>query len=1077
MAERSQGLETTALWRAYREKMSSDEGRMAWVKNVYESSVAYLGDVRRIFKNYTLHDGVHVKNVLDAMGGLLGDWIGKLSEGEMELLILAACMHDLGMVYTDEEQEFAFSNERACQEFLREYGPELLGCEPEEWPEDMRQWYLRTLHPFRIPEVLQNEEWRELVEGWPIRVVPQKCVLAVCQAHGEEPRELPIHENLEYLAASDADPLFCTLLLRLADLLDFDDTRAPRVLYGYAAHQGKSREEWQKHQSSAGFVYPLSPSREELPYKARCKTPVIEHAVRHFLDWVDEELYQCAGLQRHCRPGWRQEFPFPRAVLRKEIESEGYLSGDFCLTMDQERILHLLMGENLYDNRDVFVRELLQNAIDATLLRGEMDASFIPEEARIDFWEWNDREGNVWFRIDDYGTGMTLGMLQRYFLKVGNSYYTSQEMKRDLQDHGQRKEFYGISRFGIGFLSCFLCGDFVEVSTLYFDPGKNRREGTSAGYAQGTSYGIRLQVTGLKGYYTIRSQAERHRTEDSFPRPDFFGKENQGFLERHGYRAKPGTSIAVRLDPGKLGVLNLQETVEKYLCGARMPVYYNHKRLGRTCGEAMKIVHGLAGERVYELSLKEKKKWDETFPAVRGNYPRLVQTMIPLDAGENRILPDLSGVLVKYEVRFERKLWWKSGKQNYTIAVQVLPPFDEEKSGFECWMRQEVIAQTEGMDGYVETGLDWCDLEKEFGQRETEKLKDKLFAADSCPKTEKELGEVWIPFEGHVELSAVWNAFLKDKEGRGIIFNLDEFGYESLNSIFDNRYMGKEACVYQGVIADRNISGGNSRGVHSMLLLLGGKWKPAAEISRSGITGLPLEPLVAIAGVADEHEMLGDMGFLLEWADWNNLALREWRAVRNSPVGRWLVRNKRDYAEEIMRKYREYTGTKEDRYSLSLLIRVNNEKQILYKYAMAYLQDHYSMAINYERGQVITFAPKEEKGDKGIYDHFPPMMFCKAASSRSRKYICHRTVFFRRGITEDHPFAAWLLDNSALLDRYFRRQFRQMVECLCQKDADDIIREYRMIREQLYSLSNHHGLDIKSMPQIGMEDFWEEEIR
>ncbi len=57
------------------------------------------------------------------------------------------------------------------------------------------------------------------------------------------------------------------------------------------------------------------------------------------------------------------------------------------------------------------MRELLQNAIDATLLRGEMDASFVPEESHIDCWEWSDKEGKLWFRIDDYGTGMTLGML------------------------------------------------------------------------------------------------------------------------------------------------------------------------------------------------------------------------------------------------------------------------------------------------------------------------------------------------------------------------------------------------------------------------------------------------------------------------------------------------------------------------------------------------------------------------------------------------------------------------------------------------------------------------------------------
>lgn len=69
--------------------------------------------------------------------------------------------------------------------------------------------------------------------------------------------------------------------------------------------------------------------------------------------------------------------------------------------MAQTKILELLTGENLYDNRDVFVRELLQNAIDATLLRGKMDSDFMPEKSRIDFWEWNDKDGNIWFRIDD----------------------------------------------------------------------------------------------------------------------------------------------------------------------------------------------------------------------------------------------------------------------------------------------------------------------------------------------------------------------------------------------------------------------------------------------------------------------------------------------------------------------------------------------------------------------------------------------------------------------------------------------------------------------------------------------------
>ena len=67
-------------------------------------------------------------------------------------------------------------------------------------------------------------------------------------------------------------------------------------------------------------------------------------------------------------------------------------------------------------------------------------------------------------------------MLKNYFLKVGNSYYISKELKRDLSNYSDDSNFYSISRFGIGFLSCFLCGIEAEISTLYFDDNKSKGE-------------------------------------------------------------------------------------------------------------------------------------------------------------------------------------------------------------------------------------------------------------------------------------------------------------------------------------------------------------------------------------------------------------------------------------------------------------------------------------------------------------------------------------------------------------------------------------------------------------------------
>lgn len=1049
MFEHSKALETTILWKTYEKKTLPNTQRIIWIKEVYKTAVMYLKDVRQVFKNYTLHDETHILNVLDAMGGLLGDYIDKLTVGEIELLILAASLHDLGMVYTNEEKEIWFENKIKYKEFLRENRPDLLGYTPKEWSEDIQQWYLRIQHPFRIWEVLENAAWKDLFDTIPVEIVSKEYVLAVCEAHGENPERIRSNNKLDYLPASETDPRFCALLLRLADLLDFDDTRAPKVLYSYVEYNEKSCEEWKKHQASAGFTYPSSPSMNELPYKARCKSPGIEHAVREFLNWVDYELDNCIKLKSFCSLRWK-EFPFPRAVSRVEIISDGYMSGDFCMTMNQEQILNLLMGENLYDDRDVFVRELLQNAIDATLLHGEMNPDFIPEQSRIDFWEWNDREGNFWFRIDDQGTGMTLGMLQRYFLKVGNSYYTSKELERDLHDHNQTKSYQGISRFGIGFLSCFLCGDYIEVSTLYFDPEKNRREESTTDLSRTANYGLRLEITGLTGYYTLKNQAKNHQINSPLPIPDFC--KTQSKLERGGYRVKPGTSIVIRLNPGKMGTLNLYETVKTYLCAARVPVYYNNKRVGRTYKETMQIVHEQAGERVYELPPKLKKEFDTCFPALCGQYPKLAVTVIPLDTKEDQIFPELSGVIIKYHVRFEKKEW-RVKDQKYQID-----------SEFRCSnITPEIKFYAKNINKNQYRTLNWSELEEKYGMIETTNLAIKLESFLSCPETEEQLGEVWIPFSGGITLKEVWIAYYNYQNEKTMSFDRGKYNSPNLYTIFRNNQT--TIYVYKGVRVSKISDFINT--INNAVFLLDGEFKPTIKISRSQVSKLPLKLSMAIAAILNKYQLINYYVYFCR-----NIPLQEWREIRIDPLNKWMNRNYRDYFKEKKEKLQKQQKKKE---GSDFQLLADLFSSIMDKYLMAYLQDNYSMTINYEEGQIITFHKKKKEEHKSIYDIFPPMMFCNAASDQSRKYICHTNKTFRRGITEDHPFIIWLFENSVQLNQYFQRQFEQIIDSLCQLDAKAIIQNCNMVREQLLSLSNHYGVDVNSFPQLSIDDFWSEE--
>ena len=647
MGELPQTLRQTRLWKLYEKKASSE--RQVWTERICAMAAEALKTARDDFPNYTLHDERHILNVLYAMGGVLGNQADNLSADELELLILSASLHDVGMMFTQEERRKALNDRNQSEDFLRKNCPEYLGTLPDEWPHDRRclkQSYLRSLHPFRVREVLERrEEWRKAFAESPADAVSKETVVAVCKAHGQTPEELRDERALR--PRRGADPLFCALLLRLADLLDFDGLRAPEVLYRYALDNPTSLMEWDKRRASKGFAYPDAPSTDSLSYRAECDNPNVEHAIRDFLDWVDAELGVCHSLQSHCAEPWR-EFPFPWKVRRDGIISNGYEGGDFRLTMNQEKILELLTGKNLYQDSGVFVRELLQNAVDATLLRERMEREFSADSdaARIDMWEWTDKDGNLWFRMDDRGTGMTKDMLSRYFLKAGNSYYASDELTRDLKER-KAESYTGISRFGIGFLSCFLSGKSAEVSTLYFDREKNKRESGAAASDYSTRYGLRLKVTGLSGYYALQNQASGHFT-DALLKPESANADILDALEWDGYREEPGTSILICLDPGKLGAVDLKDAAKQWIACPKMPVYYNGERIGQTYREIMDEVHRCAGTHTFKLNDEQKREFAKTFhmPAHIG-YPTFSLRVIPLNAPEYPVLEGVSGALVQ----------------------------------------------------------------------------------------------------------------------------------------------------------------------------------------------------------------------------------------------------------------------------------------------------------------------------------------------------------------------------------------------------------------------------------------------
>ena len=114
-----------------------------------------------------------------------------------------------------------------------------------------------------------------------------------------------------------------------------------------------------------------------------------------------------------------------------------------------------ILSNHLYKTADVFLRELLQNGVDAITLRqkkqpcwdeGKITISLMPGEQMI---------------FHDNGAGLTEVEIHRFLSVIGQS--SKQEL-----ENGIIPEDY-IGRFGIGLLSCFMVSDSIKIHTRSTD--------------------------------------------------------------------------------------------------------------------------------------------------------------------------------------------------------------------------------------------------------------------------------------------------------------------------------------------------------------------------------------------------------------------------------------------------------------------------------------------------------------------------------------------------------------------------------------------------------------------------------
>lgn len=461
-----------------------------------------LQNITSVFPHYSRHDASHSRQIIVNIERMLGDRIHHLTATDMWLILESAYCHDIGMVITHRQiqdmdtpefkvfiQDIAAQPDHELNPFAVKWvaGEATLpdGVKAQEFFNEYRQilaeWY-RKRHPQNAARIVRDPLDEIGLSSPRNELLPKRlfgALGAICNAHGlpfEEVMLLPFSEA--GMATEDCHPRYVAFLLRMADLLDVDDNRFCPVMMRMsgASLPSSSHAHFEKHQGIKHFRL----DSERIKIEVVCPTPESYEVAHDWFKWLEREYHsqsqhwpkivpskKLGRLPTLSPPKVRLESPY---VIIDEGRRPSF-------DLDQPAIFKLLRGTGLYKSKLDSIREILQNAVDSTIIsiweqhKGEV-VNFSPgsdELARlydqkpiiVDFEPSVSGNNTFTLTVKDSGVGIGRSDLER-MLKVGSSNKNSNRSRliREMPDW-----FKPSGNFGIGLQSISLLADGFTIHT------------------------------------------------------------------------------------------------------------------------------------------------------------------------------------------------------------------------------------------------------------------------------------------------------------------------------------------------------------------------------------------------------------------------------------------------------------------------------------------------------------------------------------------------------------------------------------------------------------------------------------
>ena len=416
----------------------------------------------RVFPEYTPHDpSLHLDHLLPLADRLLGPALyQRLNATELVVFLFALFAHDWGMAVSEVEQSKLEGNSPADVELS------LLPNEPEASRIYLSQasaaglskdhaWanYLRRTHGLRSGARLRRS------------LGPLSGPFAEAVARAAEGHTLAADDIRDVRAYPAVYPLFGQIVnlaaianyVRIVDLLDIGEDRTPFALWKFVQPQHPvSALEWRKHRSLSAVSIRSTAGVRQVVVGGATDDVRVYAALADLRSWIDAEFQDSITNTRNLGTPYSLDLD---TRIDWNVHALGFEPVLARFEMDRLAVLGLLSRE-LYEAQPyAFVRELLLNSVDAIDARQALLARLglsLPGQIQITLAHETHGTRIRWI---DNGIGMDGHVIRNYFSIIGRSWYSSDDYRNK---EGTPEP---LSKFGIGFLSCFSVADSVSLRT------------------------------------------------------------------------------------------------------------------------------------------------------------------------------------------------------------------------------------------------------------------------------------------------------------------------------------------------------------------------------------------------------------------------------------------------------------------------------------------------------------------------------------------------------------------------------------------------------------------------------------